>query len=324
MIFLPFSPMHVFIYEHITAGGLGPDAPASLLREGRAMRDAIAADFARVPGVEGEIVADDGLRRAGEADGTLVIAPEFGDRLARCSEAVYAAGGDVLGSSVAVVTIAGNKLFVNEWWTRRGVRTPPTVRVAGVERLRDPPWVCKPAQGAGSQATFLVRTRDEWPGVLRAASAEWDGRELLVQPFVPGLAASVGFLCGPGVAVPLLPTAQRLSDDGRFRYLGGRLPLRPDLARRATRLATAAVGVFDGLRGYVGVDLVLGPDPDGGEDYANEINPRQTTSYLGLRQLCADNLAELWLRVLRGERVEPRWQPGVIEFDADGTIRPIA
>ena len=45
----------VFVYEDVTATGAGgdlesPPAP-SLLAEGRAMRDAVAADFAAVPGV---------------------------------------------------------------------------------------------------------------------------------------------------------------------------------------------------------------------------------------------------------------------------------
>ena len=46
--------MRVFVYEYMTAVGLGRD-PGSVAHgmylEGRAMRDALAADFARIPGV---------------------------------------------------------------------------------------------------------------------------------------------------------------------------------------------------------------------------------------------------------------------------------
>ena len=45
----------VLVYEYLTALGLGrdPGSPEhSLYREGRAMRDAVADDFRRIPGVE--------------------------------------------------------------------------------------------------------------------------------------------------------------------------------------------------------------------------------------------------------------------------------
>lgn len=109
--------------------------------------------------------------------------------------------------------------------------------------------------------------------------------DLIVQPFVPGEPASVAFLVGPGRRLALPAVSQRLSDDGRFHYRGGRLPLTADSAERAASLAARAVDAVEGLRGYVGVDLVLGPTA--ARDAVMEINPRMTTSYIGLRALCA-------------------------------------
>ena len=111
----------------------------------------------------------------------------------------------------------------------------------------------------------------------RAAAEGWRG-ELIRQTFVPGMAASVAFLIGPGRCVPLAPAAQHLSDDGRFRYLGGSVPLTAELSERAIRAGRRAVEAIGGLRGYVGVDVVLGDT-----DQVIEINPRLTTSYVGLR-----------------------------------------
>ena len=53
---------------------------------------------------------------------------------------------------------------------------------------------------------------------------------------------------------------------------------------------------ISGLWGFVGVDLILGADAEGREDLAIEINPRLTTSYVGLRALLHGNLAGLMLR----------------------------
>ena len=51
----------------------------------------------------------------------------------------------------------------------------------------------------------------------------------------------------------------------------------------------------------MGVDLVLGRDPTGAEDFVIEVNPRLTTSYVGLRAAAKTNLAEAMLRVAEGD-----------------------
>jgi predicted ATP-grasp superfamily ATP-dependent carboligase len=144
------------------------------------------------------------------------------------------------------------------------------------------------------------------------AKPGWQHDRFIVQEYVPGQAASVALLIGPRQTIALCPARQHLSEDGRFRYLGGSLPLPEPLAQRARRLALQAVAGIEGLQGYVGVDLVLGED---GHDYAIEINPRLTTSYIGLRQLCEGNLAELMLRVIGGEETQaPAWRAGEVTF----------
>ncbi len=335
------NPVRLFLYELVCAGGLGADAPESLRREGWAMLRAVAEDFARVPGIRVMAAADDRcpdlpaavcrLRDGrnldcfqtycASADAVLVIAPEFDDLLFHCSRRVIEAGRRLLGSLPAAAQSTGDKLALHQHWQARGIRSPVTRVASGMPPDFAPPWVCKPRNGAGAQATFLVRAAYQWPAMLTRARAEWPGGDLLVQPLVPGIAASVSFLLGPGRCLPLMPAQQRLSNDGRFRYLGGRVPLPATLRDRAVRLGQAALARIAGLQGYVGVDLVLGEADDGSADYAIEINPRVATSYIGLRRLCPDNLAQAWLDVLRGENVKLGWRDGVVEFGADGTVR---
>ncbi|MFL5341148.1 MAG: hypothetical protein ACJ8F7_13455, partial [Gemmataceae bacterium] len=55
-----------------------------------------------------------------------------------------------------------------------------------------------------------------------------------------------------------------------------------------------------------------------------EINPRLTTSYIGLRELAETNLAEVMLRLAEGREPPPiRWRPGTVEFTSDGAARYI-
>ena len=105
------------------------------------------------------------------------------------------------------------------------------------------------------------------------------------------------------------------SEDGRFRYLGGAVPLPAALNRRAQQLARRAVESVAGLFGYVGVDVGLAPSPE--DDVVIEINPRLTTSYVGLRRLARFNLADALLAVTTGSPLpRPEWHEGPVRFSA--------
>jgi predicted ATP-grasp superfamily ATP-dependent carboligase len=142
---------------------------------------------------------------------------------------------------------------------------------------------------------------------------------MIVQPYLRGRATSVTCLVGPHGCTPLPAAEQRLSADGRLRYEGGSVPLPPPWDERARRLAVRAVRAVPGLRGYVGVDVVLGEATDGSGDAVIEINPRLTTSYVGLRRLARFNLAEALLTVAGGGRLpDLDWGEGPVRFRADG------
>ncbi len=325
----------VFVYEFCCAFGVGrdPTDPAHLLyREGVAMRDAIVADLQLIPGVTvttlelpfGVKSDRDAFRdRAKKCDWTLVIAPEISGVLAERCRWAREVNGKLLGPSVAAVELTSDKLALSKVWDAAKVPTPRT-RLWSEWLLEPPryPVVCKPIDGAGSSTTFLVPDAEHLPKCLVAAEKEgYTEDRLLLQDLVEGLAVSVSFLIGPTQVTPLTPAFQLLSTEGRFRYQGGALPIRSDLAGRAVRLARQAIGCVEGLLGYVGVDLILGADPNGAADYAIEINPRLTTSYVGLRELCESNLAEAMLVAASGGAIEePRWKPGRVHFLPDGRM----
>ncbi|RUL87262.1 ATP-grasp domain-containing protein [Tautonia sociabilis] len=139
----------VLIHEFVTGGGLaGRDLPETLAAEGRAMRDALAGDFAAVPGVRVTMTIDDRLparpgswevvrvgpgqepdefaRLAAEADYTLVVAPESGGILFDRARILERLGARSLGSRSGAIAGAGNKLMAFDRFRRGGVRTPWT------------------------------------------------------------------------------------------------------------------------------------------------------------------------------------------------------
>lgn len=313
----------VLVYEFLTAHGIGRDPASpehSLYREGRAMRDAVAEDVGRIPGYSVE-KADQpsSLAGAGRFDRAVVIAPELGGQLDQDVRLAIEAGGVPVGASPAAIRLTSDKLSLADYWVRHAVQTPHTLPAAQWPRERLPA-VFKPRDGAGSSDTFLVESPEDFD-TYAARATEGGGSLAVAQDFVAGRPASVAFLIGPERIIPLLPAFQRISTDGRFRYLGGELPIPPTLAERAIHLGRRAVECVPGLLGYVGVDLVLGDTGDGSKDYAIEINPRLTTSYVGLRALADFSIAEAMLRLAAGEPPpEIRWKPGRVRFGPDGSV----
>lgn len=309
------------------------------------MLEAVAADFSALDKVELTVIldhridelrcgphrvvdasaADDDLRQlqkmSAEFNWTLVIAPEFDDILFQRCKAVEQAGGRLLGSSSDFVAIAADKQKTAERLREAGV---PVAEGVPLSEADDPsetfsyPAVIKHRFGAGSLDVFLARDRD----AARQVRSDVRG-PLRMERHYAGIPASVAVLVGPSQIVPLLPCRQTLSNDGRFKYLGGVCPLPPELAVQATKLAIDAIAAMSDVtaaNGYIGVDMVLGA-VEGHENVVIEINPRLTTSYVGLRQLFDGNLAAAMLAVAEGRPVQLKWSNGQVEFDADGTIR---
>ncbi len=296
------------------------------------MRDAVVADFRAIPHVTVRVLelgpgsSDEQsafLREVQSSTWTLVIAPELDGELQRRCDWVRQAGGQLIGCDRRSMATTSDKLALAQRWTDADVPTPQTTSFRdGVQTHLRFPIVCKPIHGAGSTAMFrfdthnqLIHFRDN--NLFEGFAVE----SLLLQDFVPGHAVSVAFLVGSEVALPLLPTFQILSQDGRFRYQGGETPIPTHLADRAVQLGRRAIDAVDGLLGYVGVDLVLGEAADGSEDFAIEINPRLTTSYVGLRQLAMFNIAQAMMEVVLGNpRPLMDWKPARVRFHVDGSV----
>lgn len=337
--------MRILLYEFISGGGmysLDPSQPpsGSLLCEGVAMIQALAADFAALPKTEVVTLHDqrlsgfhelDGIEsiligsaaeeirqlaaQAHAADWTIVIAPEFDDILVTRVQQVEQAGGKLLSPNSVTVSLTHDKHETISHLARCGIATPRGETICGdiplPQGLRYP-VVIKPLCGAGSQYVQLIASQNT-PITLPA------DKQFRVEEHCPGIPVSVSVLRGPSGFSTLAPTRQILSDDGKFLYLGGECPLAAELAERANRLAIAVTRALPPDVGYIGIDMVLGDDEESG-DVVIEVNPRLTTSYVGLRQLANCSLAQAILDVAQGKTPDLSFRDTPIEFLADGTI----
>ncbi|HEV3384655.1 MAG TPA: ATP-grasp domain-containing protein, partial [Gemmata sp.] len=227
--------MRIFIYEYMTSLGIGqsPDSPEhGMYLEGRAMRDALIEDFSSIPGTEVFAFRDDEApveqpffaEKCKGSDWTILVAPAFDNCLYNLAETCRQAGGRLLGPSLEAIRLTSDKLLLFNHWRRHNVPTPATTErePTGCEAF---PLVWKPCDGAGSTMTFLLNSAQDVVRAKAVIAAEKYRGPMILQEFVCGQAASIAFLCGPCGNFPLLPALQLLSQDGRFSYLGGEIPL---------------------------------------------------------------------------------------------------
>ena len=332
--------MRILLHEHYSS--LPPRAaPASLRRAGRAMCDAVRRELDLLPRVTilsapPSSRAEGNFRRSlGGADAALVIAPEGHGHLARLARAVERSRVTPLGCGPRAARLAGDKMETARLLERAGIATPATRRVgsgaAGLRGLaRVPlPLVLKPRDGCGAAGVEVVRRAGDLAAALRRARRAAAGSDVIVQPYLAGAPISVSLLVrrdprrrrGGSTALVLAVGRQRIAGRRSLSYLGGDMPLRGAAATAAARLALRATAALArsaaDLRGPVGVDLVLaaaGP-------VVIEINPRLTTSWIGLRRIARVSLAGLLLDAARGRPLPRRIAlAGRCRFSAGGRV----
>jgi predicted ATP-grasp superfamily ATP-dependent carboligase len=147
--------------------------------------------------------------------------------------------------------------------------------------------VLKPVDGSGSLDTFFLADAASIPALEDRPS------DSLLQPFLDGIPMSASFLVSCAGTPWLIGVGRQTMRiwKSRFYYCGGVIP---ETCPEALPILRRAVESIPGLSGFVGVDFLW--VPQGHTATVLEINPRVTTSYVGLsRLLPPGRLARAWL-----------------------------
>ncbi len=215
-------------------------------------------------------------------DLTYVIAPESNGLLAHLLEEL---DGFHVCSNHETVRRISDKATVMSELSKMGLKTPKTLIYTPENPLElddfKPPFIVKPRTGTGCDGLKLFKASGELKHFLSNKK-----REFLIQEFVKGVPASVSLLTNGLRALPISLNRQFVSIS-RGMYLGGYTPMKHRLLNKAFETAVKAVESFRGLRGYIGVDVILSKNGV----CVIEINPRLTVSYVGLSRSLSENLS---------------------------------
>jgi hypothetical protein len=318
--------LKIVIYEHVSSGGYAEQPiPQSVLSEGFGMLRSIASDL-KSAGHEVTVLLDERISKFNppiEANCTVPIfyanePQKFLQSIAKINDALYIIApetGGVLRSLVALVEGTGKvslnckseaiakvakKTIVNEKLENLGF-APKTVILNLTDDLAKTeqvikktlkyPIVLKPADGTSCSGLSLVEDEKQLQKAIEKIKAESLSEQFIAQEFVEGEDASVSLVCNGEKAVAVSLNKQNVTlakPDGTSSYEGGSVPFDHPLKKEAFRMAEKVVESIAGLRGYVGVDLILTQK----KPFIVDVNPRLTTSYVGLRRVAGFNVAE--------------------------------
>ncbi len=243
-----------------------------------------------------------------KADAVLLIAPESNNTLYNLTKKVEEAGKELLGSSSEAIKIASDKTLTHKKALDAHVLVPSAIKVGFSEKAEIIDKICiqigypvvfKPIDGVGGAGISIVANLKDISEGITTVQKETTLDAFQIQKYINGLDVSISTIASRGKIFPLSLNAQlvRLSSPGdQSEYRGGYLPIEHHLLNEAFENSRKILESIEGLQGYVGLDFVFSYAP-----FLIEINPRITTSYLGLREVLSQNPAQLILDAHQGK-----------------------
>jgi predicted ATP-grasp superfamily ATP-dependent carboligase len=348
--------LNLLIFEYVSGGGYANQKlSASILSEGYGMLRSLISEF-KAAGHNVTTLLDSRLKSfnppneadqtvsvpspyelsaklkelSGVADAVYVIAPESGQVLEKLVENIESSGGTSLNCEIGAIKRVSNKMTAYETMKKIGLKVPETVlldiheKTENIKRLTKKlgyPLVFKPLDGVSCGGLSLVKDEGDITEAVKKVAHESMSKQFIAQKVIRGKAASACVISTGDKAVAVTLNRQLVtlaSPDEESGYYGGAVPFNHSLEKEALRAAERAVEAVSGLKGYVGVDIILTNE----EPVVLEVNPRLTTSYVGLTRVVNFNPAEAIVDAVIGRKLPKNVQSRGYAFFSKVEVPP--
>jgi tyramine---L-glutamate ligase len=278
----------------------------SLAHEGAAMLSVLRTSFEHcgydvvTPG-SGDF-GEEIMRLAPSCDMGLVIAP---DHLLSKYTFLLEQSTHNLGCGFMTVALCANKVQSGKILKENGIPVPGDAE-SGKR-------VIKPIKGCDSLG---VRLSEDKPGEGEFAQEYIRGENYSVS-MIPN--RIIGDACAyySGKSPVILAVNRQevvLCSDGSFRYCGGESPVHPARESEIIETTKKAVTLL-GCQGYCGVDVVVSD-----KVYVVDVNPRITTSLVGIAACMQEEIAEILVAASKGNGPDMVHLTGCARFDTNGKV----
>ena len=248
-----------------------------------------------------------------QCDAVWPIAPEFDDILHNLCLSVEQAKKHLLTSAATAVALTGNKFNSYLHFKTHGINTVPTrlfkpgeydlslqidspLQELNTQEVTkdigfDAQWIIKPIAGVGCMDSYVLPSIDSLKHIALS------GGDTVIQPHINGEKLSLSCLFKNGEAWLLSVNQQHFTVYKQQYHLDAitvNVPVEQQIYKDL--IAKIALAIPE-LWGYVGIDLIKTPT----QVFVLEINPRLTTSFVGIQSALGINGVQNILALLDGQ-----------------------
>ncbi len=247
-----------------------------------------------------------------ESTSCFIIAPEFSKHLYNLTQIVKDYKKKILSVDLYGVWLGTSKLETYKYFIINKVNSPKSYKIPFKGSVIDMDFILqkfdqlgnsiiiKPEDGAGSEFIFHFEAKDQILQFFERSKAKLDvARSYIVQEYIDGDDLSISIINrtnpkNTGVMDPIILSintqdVQNLDPNKDSLYLGGFTPVENyEVLRKKLEKILKSMDLTN-FQGYFGLDFIKKTD---NSIYFIEINPRLTTSYIGIRNILDYNPLE--------------------------------
>ena len=249
-----------------------------------------------------------------ECDFTFIIAPEFSNILYNLTEIVKDKNKKILSVGLEGIQLGSSKIRTYEYFRKNKITTPKTYLIPSkigldidfiIQKFKEfnSPIVIKPLDGVGAESIYYFEDKDQIYEFFKDSETKIDpNRNYIIQKYIEGEDLSVSLIGVPYNTKKQLNTLILLSinyQDIKIKnsradseYFGGYTPV--ENFKQVNKGLSKVLEKLDlsMFNSYFGIDFIR----NGDLITLIEINPRLTTSYIGIRNILNVNPVELILK----------------------------
>lgn len=327
--------MKIVLFEYMTGGGVCNQKLPSLAREGGMMLQMLGNSLAAIEGVtlltmrdarlappefdteviwveekqDFSLILSDALDALDQGDAFWPIAPEMAGTLAVLCQLAESKPIWLLNSPSSAVAKTTSKLQTYQHLRDKGVACVETKRLADCDFPCAEDRVIKPDDGLACEGCYVVLA-----GQLAPTDCP---SNTVCQPLVCGVAASISVVYSATQACLISVNRQEVAYHNQ-RFLLRACEVNAKFNKRtlaaAKSLAEEVRQAFPDLRACVGIDFIV---TDEGLQVL-EINPRLTTSFVGLQEHIAKDVCALVLDAVQSKPLQCPAQGQPMDVRLDG------
>jgi len=307
--------MRLFVTEFITGGGFANHPlPEGLKQEGLLMLDSVLDDCSRMHDIQLTTCLDTRIplgdrnvevfpvqdstdyfqqvsKLAHASDYAWIIAPESSGVLETLVSQLAKDNIPSINCDANSIRITGDKIKCAAHLQEAGIRTAKNLSYEEAQEYLNK-VIIKSRFGVGCEGLKICDSGAQGLDCID------DFNRWVVQPYIEGEHLSLSLLCYSGDA-KILTCNKQIFNGGSQPKLKACHVNAVSVTSSMQILANDIAKAFPGLAAYVGVDIIKTNDTH----FVIDINPRLTSSYVGLNEILASNPAELCIQTILDQQL---------------------